>query len=208
MKKLMSVMGVLLALVAMSWGADVRLLSLNEGAPKGATHCVKITHADLTATGTNGTAQTITNLFAVAAKQGVECVAAVLKTPFTYSTTNGLSSVTLEVGDGTDADLFLKSMELCSHGTEVFLKYGRGDEISPTVATATLTNVIYGAGATTGNVTYVTGVTAGTPYGHKLYTTADYVDFVFTPTGTEWALADLDAGEVWIYFKVWDGAKN
>lgn len=286
MKKLGTIVAVMAALswLGPAWASEVQRLSINEAAPKGATHKVVLTHADLTETVSN-TAQTVTSVFSVAAKQGVECVAAVLRTPFTYSGSTALNSTTLTVGDGTDPDLFLASMELNSNGTEVFLKFGRTDEAaltqtstnlpyvaSPTgkaiavptsaagtaftisLVTETLTtlttNIVTftdtgGSSPATQSVTIVTGSTpttntysvltnaavalttteytlltnqtfgvtavlatdavATSQLGKKVYTAADTVDFTFTPSGSVYGLSDLDAGEVWVYFKVWDG---
>jgi hypothetical protein len=171
---------------------------------------------------TNETAsatQTLTD-FAVAAKQGVELVSMVLKEAFYDTATNANNTVAITVGDGTDADLFLDSTELNSYGTEVFLKFGRGFGQAVTgafgtalVATTNVyTNVIYGAGATTGNVPVVTytlttgNAVVATEVGRKLYTAADTVDVVFTPT-SGYALSDLDYGEVWLYFRLRDATK-
>jgi len=201
MKKQMLMVTVFMGLVAVGAyaGGGLYVLPLNDQGPKGATHVVKITQADLTEAVSN-TAQTITTLFPVAAKQGVECIAAVLKTAFVDSTEAALASVTLTVGDGTDADLFLTSMELDSYGTEVFLKYGRTQ--------AGVATTIYAAPVTTGTCTNAYSVMVDGSYGKKLYTTADTVDFVFTPAGGVHGLVDLTAGEVWIYFRVWDGSRD
>ena len=83
MKKLMMAMAVVVGMALVAQAGGLYRLTAQEEAAKGATHVVKVTHADLTATGTNGTAQTVTTLFPVTAKQAVECVMAVLKTPFT-----------------------------------------------------------------------------------------------------------------------------
>lgn len=89
-----------------------------------------------------------------------------------------------------------------------------------TLQTLVITNI---AGATTQTVTVVTNVvnlastavsaisTSGTAFvtsqaqtdGRKLYTAADYVDFVFTPNAQE-SLSQLTSGEVWIYIKLED----
>lgn len=177
---MMAVMG-----VPVMAGPSLYKLTSNEAAEKGATHAVKFTYKDFsTSTGTNGAAYTNTTAFPVLAKQGVECVAMVLVTPFEYTTTNGLSSVAVVVGDGTDIDRYLTSTEVCVNGTEVFLKYG---------------NTAWNSGSAT-NVTFA--------YGSKVYTSDDTVDFIFTPTGTEWSLSQCDKGEVWFYFKILDAARK
>lgn len=186
MKRILSMTAVLMwiGLVPVMAGPSLIKLTANEAAAKGATHAVKFTWADFsTSTGTNGATYTNTTAFPVLAKQGVECVAMQLVTPFEYTTTNGLSSVAVVVGDGTDPDLYLTSTELCVHGTEVFLKYGR---------------TVWNSGASTADVTFA--------YSPKVYTADDTVDFIFTPTGTAWSLSQCDKGEVWFYFRIRDAA--
>jgi len=109
---------------------DVKLLTINESARwGGATHVVEIDYDDLTTTTTN-TAQVLT--VDVLNKQGVEVVCAVLETAFVDAATNANNTLTLIVGDGGDTDRFLASHELCSDGTEVFLKYGTGTALAYT----------------------------------------------------------------------------
>lgn len=103
--------------------SSFRPLPEQERANIGATHVATVTYADLTETNTN-TAQTLTNVFAVAAKEGVQLVAMQLVTAFDTGNTNYTGSVLVTVGDGTDTDLYLTSAELASDGTEVWLKYG------------------------------------------------------------------------------------
>ena len=147
------------------------------------------------------------------------------------------------VGDGTDADLFLTSTELNSYGTEVWLKFGRGDTagaatISPVTAVAqavtsvlanctisldTVTTNFLDEAAETNTFTIVTNATltlttrdavtnvttttgtalTSTAVGRKLYTSADTVDFIFTPA-TGYNLAETDYGEVRFYLRIWD----
>ena len=90
----------------------------------GANYLVVITHEDLT-TSTTNTAQTLTNALPVKAKQSVELVACMLKTAFSDDATNAFNGLTVTVGDGTDADLFLASTELNVYSNEVWLKQGR-----------------------------------------------------------------------------------
>jgi len=101
--------------------AGIYQLGVSEQAEKGANWLVEYTYEDLTATTTNATVQTLTD-FAIKAKMGIELVGVVLNTAFDTANTNFTGSLTLTIGDGTDADLFLESMELASDGTEVFLK--------------------------------------------------------------------------------------
>lgn len=168
-----------LAVAGVVCAQDVKLLSNNEAAAwGGATHVVEIDYQDLTTTTTN-TAQTLT--VAVLAKQAVEVVASVLETAFVDTATNGNNTLTLTVGDGTDADLYLASQELASDGTEVWLKYGRN---------------VWNSGSAT-NVTL--------SYGQKVYTAADTIDFAITPH-SNYAVSAMDAGKVRVYLRVLDAA--
>jgi len=169
-------------------------LSLHESvALAGATHRVVLTHEDLTLTTTNGTAQTV-ELFNAQAKEGVELVAAVLKTAFLSSSQTGLVSVAVTVGDAADPDRYLTTTEVCSHGTEVWLKYGRG------VSDATTTTLVYDKGGDTDAGTNVV-VTAVVP-AQNVYTTETAVNAVATPTTGAFGLDALTQGELWLYFRV------
>jgi len=242
----------LLLVLVLAFGvraATVQPLMVAERTRWDATHMVTITHADLTESTTN-TAQTLGSLLSVAAKEGVELMAMQLVTPFTYSTTNGFNSVTVTVGDGSDADLYLTSTELCSHGTEVYLKFGRlpidtattvnavtgvtdntsafMTGVTATMATNTITYLNTSTNAATNTIVYVSAVTPATANAvtsttaatsalmaseattdtRKLYTSADYVDFVFTPSPAAYSLSQLDAGEVRFYFRIVDAAEE
>ncbi|MFA7333532.1 MAG: hypothetical protein WC130_04470 [Kiritimatiellia bacterium] len=149
----------LLSWLAPIWSqaASFRPLLEQEQAHLGATHVATITYADFTETNTN-TAVTLTNVFAVAAKQGVQLMAMQLKTAFTTGNTNYTGSVLVEVGDGTDADLYLTSTELASDGTEVWIKFGR----SVQAATAAVSTNVTGVAAQTASYTNITGWTLQT----------------------------------------------
>lgn len=56
---------------------------------------------------------------------------------------------------------------------------------------------------TTSGTAAVTAQTQTQSSGQKVYTSADYVDFTFTPNAQE-ALSALTQGEVWIYIRIWD----
>ena len=102
---------------------------------------------------------------------------------------------------------------MASDGTEVWLKLGRQRADTSAILSAasptllTITNLIYAGGATTGNVTVATGISATTnsmsTIGAVLYTTNDYVDFKFTPNESE-ALSSNTVGEVHFYFRIFD----
>lgn len=191
--------------LAVSWApaATVRELTSGEQAYFGATHEVGISFKDFATATTTNTAYTISNMN-VAAKMGVELVAMILDTAFDTANTNFTGSCAVIVGDGTDDDLFLASTELASDGTEVFVKYGRPNTSAITASTVTYTNVIYGAGATTGNISTVTYTLADSVFAQKVYTAADKIDIKFTPNAEE-AMGSNTVGEVRFLFRITDG---
>ena len=202
----------------------------------GATHVAIVKDEDLT-TSTTSTAQTLT--MTVASNQAVQVLWAVVTEKFKDDATNANNTLTLWIGDDTDVDLYLQSMELNVYGTEVICKPGRSWQeadylaaitgIVSTTAATFMTNVtISTTTAAVNGTNFVKSVTA-TPVtraamvsianstanllkaaqtiGRKVYTAADTVDFVFTPT-SGYALSALDAGEVRIYLKVIDSIGN
>lgn len=174
MKTKLMVMVMVAALVMVAGlvqAATIRPMPISEEAHFGATHLVTVKYSDLTEATAN-TAQSLTNLISVAAKQSVELVAMMLVTPWAVGNTNYTDSCLLEVGDGTDSDLYLTSTELASDGTEVFLKFGRSPEALSTTS-ATRTNVT-DAVMVTQNQSPLTAVTA-------LTTTLSYLDSTTNP---------------------------
>ena len=155
MKKFVAfVMVAVLVLAGVMPAAAVQLvpLSVPEMAAKDATHVATVEWSDFTEDTAN-TAETF-NL-AIPAGTAVELVAMVLDTAFNASVgdTNHTGSVLLEVGDGSDADLFLTSTELNADGTEVFIKLGplgsvaggvtTGNVLHTPVLTPTAVNVLH-----------------------------------------------------------------
>ena len=208
-----------MALLVAGWAsaASFRPLLEQERANLGATHEVTIEYSDLAAGTTTNTALTLTNVFDVAAKQGVQLVAMQLVTAFDTGNTNYTGSLAVEVGDGADADLYLTSTELASDGSEVWIKFGRSVQaatsaISTNVTGITLQTVSL---ADTNGVTalVVTNVVAASAAqtrlsaltddstGRKVYTAADTIDFKFTPNAEE-AVSANTSGEVRFYFKI------
>ncbi|MCK9599134.1 MAG: hypothetical protein M0R06_08845 [Sphaerochaeta sp.] len=125
MKKALGFMAAALITAGPVLGASVRPVTLQERAFVGATHIVTIEHSDLTETNT-GTAQTLTNVLNVAAKQRVELIGMELVTAFDAGN-NATGSVLVTVGDGAaGADFYLDSTEVDLNKTEVWAKYGRG----------------------------------------------------------------------------------
>jgi len=105
------------------WAASVRPVPEQGKGEYDATHVVELTYEDWSETSTN-TEETITDLFVLEAKQGVECVAMYLVEAFSTGNTNYTGSSALMVGDSGTNNAFLTSTELNSDGTEVWLKYG------------------------------------------------------------------------------------
>lgn len=224
MKFVSSIMAVMLA-ASISMGATFRSLPHESMADIGATHVAVITYSDL-ASATNLAAGTyvVSNICPVAAKQSVEMVAMILVAPFYDSATNGHSSTTVTVGDGTSATAFMTSTEMNTNGTAVYVKFGTSPAA---LTTSTQTNIIAvtfnttncwvnggtnqfylvtNITATAETQTRVTGITdLNNNTGTKVYTSANDLKFTFTGTSS-YAMQDLDAGEVRFYFRIKDAA--
>lgn len=203
----MMVLAMALLMAGWATAAEFRPLLEQERANLGATHEVTIKYSDLATGTTTNTALTLTNVFDVATNAAVQLVAMQLITAFDTGNTNYTGSLAVEVGDGTDADLYLTSTELASDGTEVWLKYGRSP-LAVSTATTYLTNTITYLGASTNLLTntivYASSVaTTATDdsYGRKVYTSADTIDFKFTPNAEE-AVSANTSGEARFYFKI------
>lgn len=194
MRKLMIGLAVLVLIGATTNAAEYRPCSAQERSFYGATHVVVLDHDDLT-TATTNTAQTLTNVLTVAAGEAVQFVVGVLDEDFDSQNiyyTNTTSTL-LEIGDGSDTDLFASSTELASDGTEV-------DVILPRTAETAITTT---TGAIEGTNYVKTATVATTVYGRKLYTSAGFVAFQFTPNAEE-ALSWLSKGKIRLYFKRFD----
>jgi hypothetical protein len=182
MKRVLEILMVAVVVVLVSViarAADMWPLSAQEAMMHpGSTHCVEFSHESLTET-TDNAVQTNSTLFTVAANTAVRLIEMVLVTPFDDSLYTGDNSTLLTVGDGTDADYYLTSTELNdSLSTAVYLKEGRS-----TWNTTGLTN----------------GVVLDS--GMKVYTSADTIDFAFTPA-TGYDLEDLTSGKVRCFFRI------
>ncbi len=213
----MMVLAMALLMAGWATAAEFRPLLEQERANLGATHEVTIKYSDLATGTTTNTALTLTNVFDVATNAAVQLVAMQLITAFDTGNTNYTGSLAVEVGDGTDADLYLTSTELASDGTEVWLKYGR----SVQAATAAISTNVTGITLQTVSLTDTNAVTAlvvtnvvvtsaaqtrlsaltDDSTGRKVYTSADTIDFKFTPNAEE-AVSANTSGEVRFYFKV------
>jgi len=200
MKKFGMVMAVLVLVAGFVQAVDVRLLTLNEAVAVGATHAVTLEHTDLT-TATTNTAQVFN--VPVLAKQGVEVVAYVLREAFQDVATNGNNTLTLTVGDGSTADLFLTSTEMCVDGTEVYLKFPTLN--AGTVAlTPTTTNLVNTTDGWT-NAVWIAATAAFTPAARnqKVYTADGNLVLTVTPH-TNYAVSAMDKGKVEVFFRVVD----
>jgi hypothetical protein len=102
-------------------------------AATGFTHKAVLDHVDLTDTTTSGT-QSFT-LLTIPAKSVVRSVAMHLKTPFKETADATNNELKLIVGDATNDDRFLKSVELNENGTEVLVALNPPNVV-PHVATA------------------------------------------------------------------------
>jgi len=195
------VLWMVLAMVGFVQAQNVRVLTANEAVAMGATHAAVLTHEDLT-TATTNTAQTFN--IPLLAKQGFEVAFSRLNTPFVDTATNGNNTLTLKIGDGSDDDLFLASQELCSDGTEVFLKFGVPN--GGTVAlTATTTNLINTTDGWTNTVWIgATAAFTAVAMNQKVYTADTNVVMTITPH-SNYAVSAMDAGEVEVFFRITDG---
>ena len=166
MKKLPLMLAIVLFGALFSQAANWQVLGAIEASQTGANRVYIVDYTDLT-TSTTNTAQTLT--VSLPANTAAVLTMAVLDTAFDTANTNYTGSLAVTVGDGSDADLFLASMELASDGTEVWKKYGQ--------AASSLT------------------------LGKKVYTSADTLDFIFTPN-TEEAVSANTSGAIKFYFLV------
>lgn len=190
---------------ACSQAASVRfeVLGVPEmAAHRGATHCATIKYGDLAAYTTTNTAVLFTN--SIPAKTGIEFVELMLDKAFDTGNTNYTGSVLVEVGDGSDADLYLTSTELASDGTEVWIKYGppnTGAIVSTvTKQTVSLTDTNGVTALAMTNATVASTFTAS-ELGRKLYTSAGNLVFTVTPNAEE-ALSANTVGQVRMYFRL------
>jgi hypothetical protein len=196
MKKFTMMMIALIGFALFAQAAEWRAADMMEQARYGATRVYVVEHSDLTETNAN-TAQTLT--VSVPAKTLVQLVSMELETAFDTANTNYTGSLAVTVGDGTDADLYLTSTELASDGSEVWKKFGALN--SGTIAvTRQMGNVVYGT-ETNSLLTNVVCTLTSVALNQKVYTTADTIDFVFTPNSDE-ALVANSVGKVKFFIKV------
>ena len=143
MKKILMVAA---AVCVVAMGAEAsrwRPATQQERAFFGATHVADLTYADFASTNL-ATAETISNVYAIAAGSVVECVVAVLDTAWQAGAST-TSDVTLAVGDPDDADYFLTAMQVAEDDTEVLRKWGRAVDDTPSTETflKTLANTYF-----------------------------------------------------------------
>lgn len=173
-----------------------------QAAAGGANVRVEVTHADLTEATAN-TAQTIP-LLTVGAKMAVRLVKAVLVTPFKDASDADFNTCPATVGDGSDVDRLLASMELNENGTEVLLKPGPAATNLTAVATADgsdagTTQTLANALKTALNLV-IAALNASNCY---VYTADDTVDLVVSSMSGK-SLVDIDVGELHLFFQVID----
>ena len=157
MKRLIAalmIVGLVACIAGVADGAKFRPLGTGGRAMFDATHFVEITHADLTTTTTN-TAQTLTNVMAVASNSAVALVAMVLDTAFSDTDAPGTNvDLWVHVGDGTDADLYMDRAQINRHADPpTYVRYGRSC-IDTQNLFAAVSNVADTAATITTNVTF------------------------------------------------------
>jgi len=176
------VVALLVFVVAGAKAQTVRPLTVNEAvAWGGATHAVTLDVADLTTTNGN-TAQTFS--VPVLAKQGASVVAYTLETAFQDTAPVTNNTLALTVGDGSTADLFLTSTEMCVDGTEVYLKFPEA---------------VYNS---TGQATNVTLAARS-----KVYTADGNMVLTVTPKAAN-GVSEMDTGKVTLYVRILDAVKR
>lgn len=161
---------------------------------------------------TANTAQVL-NLLNVKAGQAVRLVKAVLVTPLKDASDAAFNTTAVTVGDGSDADRFLASMELNENGTEVDLKLG--PQTLPVALTAATVTTPDGSDAGTTQtlanalkvevnkmITDTAAIVAAlvaSPY--YIYSADDTVDLTVNSMSAK-ALNDIDTGEVHFFFHI------
>lgn len=150
----------------------------NNEVGRGWTHQVRVKYSDFVATASDNDTNTF-SLFTIPQYSIVESVGFRLVTAFDDS--GGGSSLTVALGDGSDADGFMLATQVHVDGTEVFLNANTGAYfIGTDSGAATTSNVIKG----------------------KLYTSAETVKAVFTPSSYE--LEECTAGEIVFFARILD----
>lgn len=165
-----------------------------------ATHVCVLTHEDLTTADAN-TAQVIPVL-TVPANSLVRVVKSELKVAFKDASDAAFNTNALTIGDGSDADRLLPSTELNVNGTEVILKQGPlGANFAAVTTTDATTEATVYALANALKVALnalIAQLNAGPEY---VYTSETTVNLTIGSMA-EKALADIDVGEVHIYFSI------
>lgn len=121
-------------------------LTTQEAATSGFTHLAKITHDDLTETG-SATAQAIT-IATPAAGSILLNAAQRLKTAFADSSDSANASTVLTLGDGTTANKFLAASQLNANTADDSLKSGTGTKNDYTSAGQIVATFTPGTGKT------------------------------------------------------------
>lgn len=183
-------------------------LSLHEQAVHRANRLTVITHADLTEA-TDNTAQAIV-IASIAAGLAFGLVKVELPTAFQQAGVSGYNSNTVKIGDAGDDDRFLAAVQLNVNGTEVNHAFNLTAPAAtfsePTAATggdspteAEHNAVITALSALAADVAAIRLRLAA---GHHLYASATDVLATFASMAS-YSLADLDGGEIHIYWNLY-----
>jgi hypothetical protein len=189
-KNKFAIMALVLAISAgLVTGASYRPLPEQTKAALGATHVLVLKYSDLTNTVATGP-DTYTSV-SIPTKHGIECVAAVLKTPFYGGSTN-ITSTKIKVGDSTSATLFLDEMEVQANAVEEFFKWGNRSFNSASTSILPWTNATAATAITPLAPGAVTPTITLTPSYQTITDKGDIVVAVITGmTATSSALPDF-----------------
>jgi hypothetical protein len=203
MKKVLAILVAgLMAGAAYAAIETVRLDSL-ESAAYGASYMQIIEYDDLTPFGalTNATVG-ITS--AVPAKVGLTMAGMILEVAFQDGANSGANattnSITVAIGDGSDADYFLTATEVAADGTEVFVQFSpvASGAIAITPQTVSVTN--NGGSPAVVVMTNATAAFTGSRLGAKYYASAGVVVYTFATAG-DTILGNLQTGRLKVYWR-------
>ena len=155
-------------------------VAANNEVGRGWTHVARIDYKDFVANPSVADGDTLTfPVIGIPANSIVESVGFRLVTAFNDPAAVGGSSLTVQIGDTTDADGYVTSKQIHEDGTEVFIGANDGAYFTGTDSgTHTTANVIKG----------------------KTYTAADTIEALFTPTGFK--LDEETAGDIVVFARI------
>lgn len=213
MKKVMLMVAALASLAFAARAAvEVEPLSVQEMARYGATHMVELESADLDATVTANVAQT--NVIYLPGPLCWEYRGFSCDTPFNDTkvfATNGLPGTTNSIALTVtlDAVTLVAGLQVAGDQTRTYKTWiPTSGTAASTAATRVLTNVIYEAGGTTGNVTVATGSIASTavwPYAGVIASGSTGTLTVVTGApGAGSSLGNLTRGRARVFLRIFD----